>query len=50
MNIWNVDQLSYVDTLFGHQSEALAIDLLSGSKEKYITTCHATFQIVTYGI
>lgn len=32
--IWSLDEMSYVDTLFGHQSEALAIALLSSAKER----------------
>ncbi|DBB02380.1 hypothetical protein WJX82_006529 [Trebouxia sp. C0006] len=28
VKLWNLDNMAYVDTLFGHQSEVLAIDIL----------------------
>ena len=33
--IWSVDEMTYIDTLFGHQSEALTISLLSSAKERF---------------
>jgi hypothetical protein len=28
--------MTYIDTLFGHQSEALTISLLSSTKERFV--------------
>jgi len=35
VKVWDVDQLVYVETLFGHQDKILAIDSLS--KERCLT-------------
>jgi ribosomal RNA-processing protein 9 len=35
VKLWNVDQMAYVETLFGHQDKIMAIDSLQ--KERCIT-------------
>lgn len=37
VKIWSMQEMTYVDTLFGHQSEALSISLLSAAKERCVT-------------
>eukprot|EP00026_Physarum_polycephalum_P019211 Phypoly_transcript_21119.p1 GENE.Phypoly_transcript_21119~~Phypoly_transcript_21119.p1 ORF type:complete len:114 (-),score=9.12 Phypoly_transcript_21119:317-625(-) len=32
-----MEEMTYIDTLFGHQSEALTISLLSSAKERCVT-------------
>lgn len=32
VKVWNIDQLAYVDTLFGHQDEVLGLDALSNER------------------
>ncbi|KAK9828725.1 hypothetical protein WJX72_001725 [[Myrmecia] bisecta] len=38
VKIWSLDDKAYVDTLFGHQSEVLAVDLLR--QERAVTSGH----------
>lgn len=35
--VWNVEEKSYIETLFGHDNEVLGIDSFSASSDKFVT-------------
>lgn len=37
VKVWSTEAMTYIDTLFGHQSEALTMCILSSAKERCIT-------------